>query len=239
MAPSDAAWRPSRGWYSVATWLLLVAVATLGLGFYWPLHKAYDLLATELNAEQRANDQLSQSHRDVEARLAKVESEREHLQEFKAALERARQRYAEMPAQLRELAQEPLRSELESGSLQPEATRRGLRVSFADRRLLTPTGSELAWRGRRLLCPLVVAGRALGATQIVVRAGLATNGKRPAATSAWRKATRRATAVAALLPKLCDLSGSSVSVAAAPSAESAPLLQLELYSPNELTEPSQ
>ncbi len=215
--------KPAAGWWRLLAGLLLVAAATLGLGFYLPLKESNQLLSAQLAAAQASAAQLSDSLQQSQAALQQTTGERDELRGFKDQVDSRRQRYPETASQFARDAKAPLAAMFSSQMMQARALNDGVAVDWQSSRLLNAKRETLSASGKQLLCPLAALGGESELSALTVRTFVSDSDGSEAASPALGLAV----GVADELVSRCKLSRAAVSVASSPATKHSPALSLE------------
>lgn len=221
--------KPAVGWWRLSAGLLLVAAATLALGFYLPLKKSNQLLAEQLKVAQANAAQLSGSLQQSQEALQQTTRERDELRGFKDQVDSRRQRYPETASQFARDAKASVSAAFSNQMLQARALTDGVAVDWRSSRLLNAQRETLSASGKQLLCPLVAQGGSRELPELTVRTFVGSDSD--VVSEAMAKAVELAVGVADELVSRCKLSRTVVSVASSPATKDSPSLTLEFRAP--------
>ncbi len=222
---SSASRSKSGGWWRLLAGLLLVAAATLGVGFYLPLKKSNQLLADQLATAQNNATELSSSLQSTQAALQQTTQERDELRGFKDQVDARRQRYPETASRLAQEAESPVAEAYSAQLLHARALNDGVAVDWRSTRLFGRKRDSLSASGRRFLCPVIAQLGKQELKTLTIRTFVDSDSD--VVPEAMEPAAQLAIAVADDAVSRCRLPRSDISIASSPATRTSPPLSLE------------
>ncbi len=211
--------------------ILLIAVITLGLGFYLPLRQSHQLLTARLETAQTSNDQLTTSLSRAETALKQVTAERDALAAFKDQAQSDTRRYSVL------LEQNPAFKAASSKGIDWRPLPDGLSAEWTKATLVNDKrGSEarssFTRSGLNLACSSVSEAKRSGLSVVTLRTfAIPSEQTSKKEEDPMTSAASVAAALADQLVRSCRVSASDVAIATSAASAGAPLLQLEFREP--------